>query len=55
MPLEKVMKDGQECWRWGNQKLYCGKDAKKKALKQALAIIASQADEFKKKQEAGKL
>lgn len=49
MPLKKVMKDGQECWQWGSGKVYCGKDGKKEALKQAVAIIASEARAFNSK------
>lgn len=40
MPLEKVGEDG---WRWGKQgKIYRGKGARLKALRQARAVITSQ-------------
>lgn len=36
MPLQQTSKN---CWRWGEKgKVYCGKDAKKKAMKQGYAI-----------------
>jgi len=35
MPVRKV---GDNCYQWGNQKVYCGKDAKKKATLQGIAI-----------------
>ena len=38
MPVHKVGKDG---YQWGNQKVYHGKDAKKKAEKQGQAIRKS--------------
>ena len=35
MPVRKV---GEDCYQWGNQKVYCGKDAKRKAILQGIAI-----------------
>jgi hypothetical protein len=35
LPVRKV---GKDCYQWGNQKVYCGKDAKKKATLQGIAI-----------------
>ena len=35
MPVRKV---GKNCYQWGNQKLYCGKDAERKAILQGIAI-----------------
>ncbi len=35
MPVRKV---GNDCYQWGNQKVYCGKDAKRKAILQGIAI-----------------
>ena len=35
MPVRKV---GKDCYQWGNQKVYCGKDAKRKATLQGIAI-----------------
>ena len=35
MPVRRV---GEDCYQWGNQKLYCGKDAKRKAILQGIAI-----------------
>ena len=35
MPVRKV---GTDCYQWGNQKVYCGKDAKQKATLQGIAI-----------------
>ena len=35
IPVQKV---GKDCYQWGNQKVYCGKDAKQKAIKQGIAI-----------------
>ena len=35
IPVQKV---GKDCYQWGNQKVYCGKDAKRKAIKQGIAI-----------------
>ena len=35
MPVQKV---GKNCYQWGNQKVYCGKDAKRKAILQGIAI-----------------
>ena len=29
---------GDNCYQWGNQKVYCGKDAKRKAILQGIAI-----------------
>lgn len=38
MPVREV---SPGCFQWGDQKIYCGKDAKKKAHAQGRAIIAS--------------
>ena len=35
LPVRKV---SDNCYQWGNQKVYCGKDAKKKATLQGIAI-----------------
>ena len=35
MPVRKV---GKDCYQWGNQKKYCGPDAKRKAILQGIAI-----------------
>ncbi len=35
MPVQQV---GQDCYQWGNQKVYCGTDAKRKAILQGIAI-----------------
>tara|TARA_B100000214_G_C23469154_1_gene401895 strand:- start:182 stop:445 length:264 start_codon:yes stop_codon:yes gene_type:complete len=35
MPVRQV---GKDCYQWGNQKKYCGPDAKKKAILQGIAI-----------------
>jgi len=35
MPVRQV---GKDCYQWGNQKLYCGTDAKRKAILQGIAI-----------------
>jgi len=35
IPVQKV---GKDCYQWGNQKVYCGKGAKEKAIKQGIAI-----------------
>jgi len=35
LPVRKV---GEDCYQWGNQKVYCGKDAKQKAILQGIAI-----------------
>jgi hypothetical protein len=45
MPTRKVSPD---CYQWGSQKKYCGKDAKKKADAQGRAIRYSQALRKKK-------
>jgi len=37
MPVRKVS-DNPDCYQWGNQKVYCGKGAKEKAIKQGIAI-----------------
>ena len=47
MPVHKV---GKDCYQWGKSgKVYCGKDAKKKAEKQGQAIRATGWKEKKKK------
>tara|TARA_Y100001963_G_scaffold111940_1_gene154863 strand:- start:1608 stop:2492 length:885 start_codon:yes stop_codon:yes gene_type:complete len=33
-----VRQVGDNCYQWGNQKVYCGKDAKRKAILQGIAI-----------------
>ena len=39
MPLQKCKEKGKSGWRWGKSgKCYTGAGAKKKAIKQALAI-----------------
>ena len=39
MPVKKCQKDGKNGYKWGNQgKCYTGPDAKKKAIKQGMAI-----------------
>jgi len=39
MPLKKCSEDKQSGWKWGDAgKCYTGKDAKKKAIKQGIAI-----------------
>ena len=35
MPVRQV---GKDCYQWGNQKKYCGPDAKQKAILQGIAI-----------------
>ena len=35
MPVRQV---GKDCYQWGNQKKYCGPNAKKKAILQGIAI-----------------
>jgi len=38
MPIKKCTENGQEGWSWGNGKCFIGKNAKKEAIKQAIAI-----------------
>ena len=39
MPLQKCVVDGKKGWQWGSEgKCYTGKDAKKQAVKQGIAI-----------------
>lgn len=39
MPLQKCSNDGKSGWRWGSEgKCYTGKDGKKQAIKQGVAI-----------------
>lgn len=39
MPLERCKKDGKSGWRWGSSgTCYTGKDGKKRALKQGVAV-----------------
>ena len=39
MPLKSCSENNESGWKWGDQgKCYTGKDAKKKALKQGVAI-----------------
>ena len=48
MPVHKV-KGKKDCYQWGNSgKVYCGKDAKQKAIKQGYAIEKSGYREKKK-------
>ncbi len=52
MPLQRCG-DGNQGWRWGQKgKCYTGPGAKKKAIKQALAIDPN---EFKKEASASEL
>ena len=42
MPLKRCSENNESGWKWGDQgKCYTGKDAKKKALKQGVAIEGS--------------
>ena len=42
MPLKRCRKNGKAGWKWGDSGYcYTGKDAKKKAMRQARAIMAS--------------
>ncbi len=42
MPVHPVKRKGKTCYQWGRSgKIYCGKNAKSKAAKQARAIYAS--------------
>ena len=46
---------GQDCYQWGNQKVYCGKGAKHKAMMQGIAIQSTgwrEAEENKRDFEA---
>ena len=48
MPLKKCSSDGKSGWKWGDSgKCYTGKDGKKKAIKQGVAIEGP--DKFKEK------
>ncbi len=48
MPLKRCTENGKSGWKWGNSgKCYTGKDAKKKAIKQGIAIEGP--DKFKEK------
>lgn len=39
MPLKKCSQDGKSGWQWGDSgKCYVGKDAKRKAIKQGIAV-----------------
>ena len=40
MPVRKVS-DNPDCYQWSNQKIYCGKGAKRKAEKQGQAIYST--------------
>ena len=43
MPLQKVRKGNQTCWKFGKDgKVYCGPGAKEKAARQGRAIKAQQ-------------
>jgi len=41
MPVRKVKKGSQNCWQWGNGKIYCGPGAKQKAYAQERAAYAN--------------
>lgn len=48
MPLQKCNSDGKSGWRWGSKgKCYTGPGAKKKAIRQGVAIEGP--DKFKSK------
>lgn len=52
MPLTRCTQDGKSGWRWGQQgHCYTGKDGKKNAIKQGIAIEGP--EKFKKIQESG--
>lgn len=39
MPLKRCTVDGKSGWKWGNEgKCYTGKDGKKKAIRQGIAV-----------------
>lgn len=43
MPVQKCQSKGKSGWKYGKEgKCYTGKDAKKKAIKQGLAIAQQQ-------------
>lgn len=43
MPVKKCQSKGKSGWKYGDSgKCYTGKDAKKKAIKQGLAVAKSQ-------------
>jgi hypothetical protein len=47
MPLKKCTKDGKKGWKWGDSgACYTGRDGKRKAIKQGIAIEGP--DKFKK-------
>jgi len=51
MPLKKCQKNGKSGWKWGDSgKCYTGPGAKKKAIKQGIAIEGP--DKFAKKASA---
>ena len=58
MPVRKV---GKDCYQWGNQKVYCGKGAKHKAMMQGIAIQstgwreAEDARDFAKEKHEGQM
>lgn len=58
MPVRKV---GKDCYQWGNQKVYCGTDAQRKAILQGIAIEntgwkeAETARDFAKKKHEGQM
>jgi len=42
MPLKRCYKNGQQGWKWGNNgTCFTGPNARSRAIKQAIAIIAS--------------
>ena len=42
MPLKRCTSGGEKGWKWGDRgKCYTGPDAKKKAIKQAIAIATN--------------
>lgn len=52
MPLKRCKKEGKTGWRWGDRgACYTGKDAKKKAIKQGIAIEGGP-EKFKKVMDA---
>ena len=38
MPLKQCTKDGRSGWSWGNGACFVGKDSKRRAIRQGLAI-----------------
>lgn len=53
MPLKRCKKEGKSGWQWGDSGVcYTGKDGKKKAIKQGIAIEGP--DKFKKEMKKAK-